>query len=157
MRGGSLEGKTDPRLRPCGAIAGSGDNAEAKENWFLEKFGVEDIFTPENPTCSTKGAVVTNIAHIPEAMSKVMGLNGIHPDFPSRGDLSLKPWFASEEDIGQPNSLRLKTVEAMEPYNCQIAGLAEQVGVVFPRPDDERCLRRLDDGPEEPGEPPTRR
>lgn len=117
----------------AGAIAGSGDNAEAKEKWFMDKFGVDDIYTPENPVCSAKGAVVINIAHIPEAMSKVMELNGIQPDFEPKGDLSLKPWFASDLNIGLPAELNDPVVEAMEPYNQQIAALAEQVGVVFPR------------------------
>jgi succinyl-CoA synthetase alpha subunit len=117
----------------AGAIAGSGDNAEAKEKWFMDKFGVNDIYTPENPVCSAKGAVVTNIAHIPEAMTKVMELNGIKPDFAPRGDLSLKPWFASDLNIGLPKELDQPVVEAMAPYNEQIAALAEQVGVVFPR------------------------
>jgi hypothetical protein len=46
-------------------MAGSGDKAEDKERWFMESFGVDGIFTPENPIASAKGAVVTNIAHIP--------------------------------------------------------------------------------------------
>jgi len=115
----------------AGAIAGSGDNAEAKEKWFMDKFGVDDIYTPENPVCSAKGAVVINISHIPEAMSKVMELNGMQPDFEPRGDLSLKPWFASDLDL--PAELNQPVVTAMAPYDTQIAGLAEQVGVVFPR------------------------
>ena len=53
----------------AGAIAGSGDNAAAKEGWFLDKFGVDAIYTPENPVCSARGAVVTNIADIPAAMT----------------------------------------------------------------------------------------
>ncbi|HEC15419.1 MAG TPA: CoA-binding protein [Sedimenticola sp.] len=117
----------------AGAIAGSGDNAEAKERWFMEKFGVDALYTPENPVCTAKGAVVTNIAHIPAAMTAVMALNGVEPDFEPRGDLSLKPWFASDLDIGLPPELDLPVVEAMPPYNEQIAALAKQVGVVFPR------------------------
>ncbi len=117
----------------AGAIAGSGDNAEAKEKWFMEKFGVDDIYTPENPVVSAKGAVVINIAHIPEALTAVMALNGIEPDFEPRGDLSLKPWFASDLEIGLPPELDTPVVTAMEPYNEQIEALLEQVGVVFPR------------------------
>jgi succinyl-CoA synthetase alpha subunit len=117
----------------AGAIAGSGDNAFEKEKWFMEKFGVDDIYTPENPVCSARGAVVINIAHIPEALTAVMKLNSIEPDFEPRGDLSLKCWFASNTDIDLPEVLQLPVVEAIEPYNEQIALLAEQVGVVFPR------------------------
>jgi succinyl-CoA synthetase alpha subunit len=109
----------------AGAIAGSGDNAFEKEKWFMEKFGVDDIYTPENPVCSAKGAVVINIAHIPEALTAVMQLNNIEPDFESRGDLSLKCWFASNTDIDLPEALQLPVVEAIEPYNEQIALLAE--------------------------------
>ena len=117
----------------AGAIAGAGDNAYEKEKWFMDKFDADDIYTPENPVCSAKGAVVTNIAYIPEALTAVMKLNAIEPDFESQGDLSLKPWFASNLDIGLPENLDIPVVEAIEPYNEQIALLAEQVGVAFPR------------------------
>ena len=59
----------------------------------MDKFGVKDIFTPENPLVSKKGAVVTNIAHIPLALTAVMKLNGVEKDFPPEGNLELKPWF----------------------------------------------------------------
>ncbi|VAX11814.1 Succinyl-CoA ligase [ADP-forming] alpha chain [hydrothermal vent metagenome] len=117
----------------AGAIAGSGDNAEAKEKWFMDKFGVDEIYTPENPVVSAKGAVVINIAHIPEALTAVMAQNDAQPDFAPRGDLSMKPWFSSDLDIGLPADLDQPMVTAMEPYNTQIAALAKQVGVVFPR------------------------
>ena len=117
----------------AGAIAGSGDNAEAKEKWFMEKFGVDDLFSPDNPVCSAKGAVVTNISHIPAAMTAVMALNSAEPDFAPRGDLSLKCWFSNTQGLDLPAALNPPVVEALEPYNDQIAGLDEQVGAVFPR------------------------
>ncbi|MEA3275361.1 MAG: CoA-binding protein [Pseudomonadota bacterium] len=117
----------------AGAIAGAGDNAAEKEKWFMEKFGVTGLYTPEHPVCSEKGAVVTNIAYIPEAMSAVMRLNGVGPDFEPQGDLSLKCWFASDDKLNLPEELDLPVVEAIPPYNRQIAHLAEQIGVVFPR------------------------
>ena len=119
----------------AGAIAGAGDNAYEKEKWFMEKFGVDDIYSPENPVYSAKGAVVTNIAHIPEALSAVMKLNNVEPDFAPQGDLSLKCWFSSNinDDIGLPEALQLPVVEAIEPYNQQIEILGEQVGMAFPR------------------------
>ena len=49
----------------AGAMGGAGDDALAKERWFMQSFGVESLFTPEDPVCSARGAVVTNIAHIP--------------------------------------------------------------------------------------------
>jgi succinyl-CoA synthetase alpha subunit len=118
----------------AGAIAGSGDNAGEKERWFMEKFDVSSIYTPENPVCSAKGAVVTNIAHIPEAMTAVMRLNGIESDFAPQGNLSLKCWFASDDSkLNLSTELDLPVVEAIPPYNRQIARLSEQIGVVFPR------------------------
>ncbi|RDH88915.1 MAG: CoA-binding protein [endosymbiont of Seepiophila jonesi] len=117
----------------AGAIAGAGDNALAKEKWFMEKFGVDAIFTPENPVCSEKGAVVVNIAHIPDAMTAVMAKQGAKPDFDSVGDLSLKCWFSNSQGINLPDYLNPPVVEAMSPYGEQIAGLGEQVGTVFPR------------------------
>lgn len=126
----------DKLTRACGhagAIAGSGDNAAAKEGWFQRKLGVEGIYTPEHPVFSAEGAVVTNIAHIPQALTDVMRLNGIEPDFEPQSDLSLKCWFASTADIGLPPDLQPPVVEALEPYNRQIAVLQRQVGTVFPR------------------------
>ncbi len=126
----------DKLTRACGhagALAGAGDNASEKEKWFIKKLDVEGIYTPENPICSKKGAVVTNIAHIPEALTKVMALNGIEPDFEPRGDLSLKCWFANDQGIELPSDLVLPVVEAIPPYNEQIAVLAEQIGTIMPR------------------------
>jgi hypothetical protein len=114
-------------------MAGSGDRAEDKERWFMESFGVDRIFTPENPAASEKGAVVTNIAHIPLALTAVMKLNNVRPDFAPRGSLSLKPWIANDQGIKLPAHLALPTVEAIPPYNEQIKALARQVGAVVPR------------------------
>ncbi|MDP2811005.1 MAG: CoA-binding protein [Rhodocyclaceae bacterium] len=117
----------------AGAIAGSGDNALAKEQWFMDKFGVSALFTPENPVCSEKGAVVTNISHIPAAMTAVMARRGVKPDFAPVGDLSLKCWFSNIQGIALPTHLNPPVVKAMAPYDEQIALLAEQVGTIFPR------------------------
>ncbi|MBF0308831.1 MAG: CoA-binding protein [Magnetococcales bacterium] len=117
----------------AGAIAGSGDDAAAKEKWFMEKFGVQGIFTPENPICSAKGAVVTNISHVPQALTTVMMLNGIKPDFEPRGNLDLKCWFANNQGLDLPKELCPPVVEAMSPYNEQIAILSKAIGTTFPR------------------------
>ncbi|MEO5349132.1 MAG: CoA-binding protein [Magnetococcus sp. YQC-3] len=123
----------------AGAIAGSGDDAAAKERWFQEKFGVPGIFTPDSPTCSAKGAVVTNISHIPLALTAVMMMNGIKPDFAPRGNLAPKCWFQNSQGLDLPPELAVPVVEAMEPYNQQIADLAKQVGTVFPRQTMKDC------------------
>nr|CRH07508.1 Putative type II ATP citrate lyase AclA [Candidatus Magnetococcus massalia] len=117
----------------AGAIAGSGDNAAAKEEWFMEKFGVDGIFTPENPIFSEKGAVVTNIAHIPQALTMVMGKNGAKPDFEPKGDLSLKCWFENDQGMDLPEELKIPQEKALAPYDEQIEALSKQVGTIFPR------------------------
>ena len=130
---GRWKSKLTRAVGHAGAMAGSGDKAEDKERWFMESFGVDQIFTPENPVVSAKGAVVTNIAYIPLALTAVMKLNNVRPDFTPRGSLSLKPWIANDQGIKLPTHLALPTVEAITPYNEQIKALARQVGAVIPR------------------------
>lgn len=117
----------------AGSLAGSGDDANAKEKWYMDYFGVNGIYTPETPIFSKKGAVVTNIAYIPEALSKVMELNGIKPDFESKGDLSLKCWFSSNGGINIPADLDVPTVTAVSPYDEQIEHVNKLVGAQYPR------------------------
>jgi succinyl-CoA synthetase alpha subunit len=117
----------------AGALAGPGDDALAKERWFQEMFAVDGNYTPERPVFSAKGAVVTNIAHIPEALDAVMRANGEVPDFSPSGHLSLKPWFASSRRFGVPARLDLPAVKAMAPYDEQIQAANRRIGVTFPR------------------------
>jgi len=99
----------------------------------MEKFGVDSLYTPENPVCTKKGAVVTNIAYLPAAMTAVMKLNETNPDFKPEGNLSLKCWFRNTQNIDIPKHLNPPLVKAIAPYDKQIEGLGEQVGVIFPR------------------------
>lgn len=117
----------------AGSLAGSGDDANAKEKWFMKYFGVKDIYTPEKPVFSKKGAVVTNIAHIPEALTRVMELNGVKPDFTPKGDLSLKCWFSSNANVKLPKELDKQVVRAESPYDEQIEHINKQIGAQFPR------------------------
>ena len=117
----------------AGSLAGTGDDALAKEKWFMDYFGVKDLYTPQNPVFSKKGAVVTNIAYIPEALSKVMELNGVKPDFAPKGDLSLKCWFSSTSTVKLPKELDAPVVKAESPYDEQIEHINKQIGAQFPR------------------------
>ena len=130
---GRWKSKLTRAVGHAGAMAGSGDKAEDKERWFMESFGVDEIFTPETPVVSAKGAIVTNIAHIPLALTAIMKLNNVRPDFAPRGSLSLKPWIANDQGIKLPAHLALPVVEAVTPYNDQIKALARQIGAVIPR------------------------
>ena len=130
---GRWKSKLTRAVGHAGAMAGSGDKAEDKERWFMERFGVDAIFTPEKPVVSAAGAVVTNIAHIPLALTAVMKLNAGSPDFTPRGSLALKPWIANDHGIELPAHLALPTVQAIAPYSEQIKALARQIGAVIPR------------------------
>jgi succinyl-CoA synthetase alpha subunit len=130
---GRWKAKLTRAVGHAGALGGDGDDAAAKERWFQEAFGVDSIFTPDNPVVSARGAVVTNIAHIPLALTQVMALNHQQPDFAPKGDLSLKPWFGDNRGLDLPPELDLPVQEAIEPYNRQIASLSRQIGRSFPR------------------------
>ncbi|MEP6876487.1 MAG: CoA-binding protein [Burkholderiales bacterium] len=130
---GRWKSKLTRAVGHAGAMAGGSDDALAKERWFMEKFGVDAIFTPDQPVFSAKGALVTNIAHIPAALTAVMRANATMPDFAPEGNLSLKPWFGSDEGLDLPEELSPAVVQALAPYNEQVALLNEQIGGVVPR------------------------
>lgn len=130
---GRWKSKLTRAVGHAGAMAGGDDDAAAKERWFMNKFGVNGVFTPDNPVASAKGAVVTNIAHIPAALTAVMRENGARPDFAPQGSLALKPWFGSNAGLRLPRELDLPVVEAVMPYSEQIARLNRQIGAVLPR------------------------
>ena len=130
---GRWKSKLTRAVGHAGAIAGLGDGAEDKEAWFREALDVEDIFTPERPVASPKGAVVTNIADIPTALTTVMKLNGMAPDFDTRGSLSLKPWMVNDQGIVLPSEIRLPAVRAPAPYDAQIQAIGKRIGAVVPR------------------------
>lgn len=130
---GRWKAKMTRAIGHAGAMAGSGDNAEAKEKWFQNLLQVDGIYTPENPSISKRGAVVTNIAHIPSALTAVMKLHGVEPDFVSESDLTLKPWFGDNQGFSLPAELDIPLVEPIQPYRDQIAELSKQVGAIFPR------------------------
>jgi len=117
----------------AGAMAGGEDDALAKERWFMEKLGVDALFTPQAPVFSSRGAVVTNIAHIPAALTAVMRANATLPDFEPEGSLALKPWFGSDAGLTLPVMLALPVVEAMAPYAEQVSQVNRQIGSVAPR------------------------
>ena len=111
----------------AGAIAGGGDDAEAKEGWFDTYFGVGE-FNPEKPNVSEKGVRVASIQDVPTAVAAVMTKLGQQPDFAPIGDLSLKPWFVNDQGLALPGSLRMDAVQAMAPYDAEIAEANKQVG-----------------------------
>jgi len=153
---GRWKAKLTRAVGHAGAMAGSGDDAESKEKWYLEKFGVKELFTPENPACSAKGAVVTNIAHIPLALTAAMKLNRIEPDFEPKGSLDLKAWFANDQGLELPNELDLPTVEAIPPYNTQIASAQAADRAHLPAADDEGHFERVHHGCEDADHEATR-
>ena len=130
---GRWKSKLTRAVGHAGAMSGGGDDAASKERWFMEKFGVDALFTPERPVCSAKGAVVTNIADIPAALSAVMAANGVKPDFAPEGTMELKAWFGSNAGAKLPPELDLSVVRAVAPYDTQVKSLDRQVGATFAR------------------------
>jgi succinyl-CoA synthetase alpha subunit len=130
---GRWKSKLTRAVGHAGAMAGGSDDAQTKERWFMEKFGVDGIFTPDHPKFSAKGAVVTNIAHIPAALTAVMRANATLPDFEPEGSLGLKPWFGSDAGLALPPQLALPVVTALKPYDEQIAQVNRQIGTIAPR------------------------
>jgi succinyl-CoA synthetase alpha subunit len=130
---GRWKSKLTRAVGHAGAMAGSGDKAEDKERWFMDAFDAGGVFTPEHPIASEKGAVTTNIADIPAALTAVMRLNGVKPDFEQTGSLSLKPWIANDQGLPLPASLALPAVRALPPYDVQIEGLKKHIGAFFHR------------------------
>ena len=116
----------------AGAMAGSGDDAIAKEEWFDDYFGV-GLFDPDNPDVSEKGVRISSIQEVPAAIAAVMKKVGEEPDFTPIGDLSLKPWFVGEQDVQFPEKLALKRVRAFGPYGDRIDKATRLVGAQVPR------------------------
>lgn len=110
----------------AGALAGGGDNAEAKERWFDEYFGVP-VFDPENPQVSGRGVRAASIQQVPAAMRAVYAHLGLEPDFAPEGDLSLKPWLG-DASCPLPPELDLPMAEPPEPYRERLAAAARQIG-----------------------------
>ena len=46
---GRWKSKLTRAVGHAGAMAGGGDDAASKERWFMDKFGVDALFTPERP------------------------------------------------------------------------------------------------------------
>ena len=136
---GRWKAKLTRAVGHAGAMAGGNDDAAGKERWFMEKFGVDGIYTPGKPILSAKGAVVVNIAHIPMALTALMQENATRPDFAAEGSLALKPWFGANQGLDLPRELDIPVVEATPPYNEQIAALAKQIGAVLPRQSMKDC------------------
>lgn len=120
--------------RPCGhagALAGGGDDAISKENWFDEYFGVK-AFDPENPKVTKRGVRVTSIQHIPEAMKVIFEKIDEKTDFEPSGDLSLKPWIG-DHIVKLPVNLDIPIVNAISPYDEQIKEINKHVGAHYLR------------------------
>jgi len=121
-------------VRSCGhagAMAGSGDDAESKEQWFDDYFGVP-VFDPANPRVSKKGVRISSIQHFPEAMKAIYEKIDEPADFEATGDLSLKLWIG-QNIVPLSKELDLPIVQALPPYDDQIRVINKQIGAQFIR------------------------
>jgi succinyl-CoA synthetase alpha subunit len=115
----------------AGALAGNGEDAESKEAWFDQYFGVPP-FDPKTRVVSKRGVRVTSIQYIPDAMRAVFQKIDESPDFEASGDLSLKPWL-SDNVISLPPTLAVPVVPALSPYDEQIRTYTKEVGAHYLR------------------------
>ncbi|MBN2104415.1 CoA-binding protein [bacterium] len=121
-------------IRSCGhagAMAGGGDDAESKEQWFDTYLDIP-VFDSDHPKVTKKGIRIASIQHFPEAMKAVFKKIGEPPDFKPAGDLSLKLWIG-DNLIVLPEPLSLKITTALLPYDQQIAKMSKQVGAQYMR------------------------
>lgn len=130
---GRWKSKITRAVGHAGALAGSNDDAVSKEKWFDSYFGMP-AFNPDNPKkVSEKGIRVTSIQHIPQALKEIYKLKGYKPDFKPKGNLSLKPWMGNDIGLHLPLKLQLSIVEAIKPYNQEIAKYKKELGANFLR------------------------
>jgi succinyl-CoA synthetase alpha subunit len=115
----------------AGAIVGSGDDAESKEKWFDDYFGV-GVFDPKQPKVSKNGVRVASIHHFPDAMKAVFKAIDEKSDFEPSGNLFLKLWI-SDDVFKLPPELDIPVVKAIPPYNKQITEMTRHVGAVYIR------------------------
>jgi succinyl-CoA synthetase alpha subunit len=115
----------------AGALAGDGEDAESKERWFDDYFGVP-VFDPETRVVGRRGVRVSSIQFVPDAVRAVFEKMGEAPDFETTGDLSLKPWLA-DGVLSLPAELSVPVVRALQPYDRQITAITKEVGAHYLR------------------------
>jgi succinyl-CoA synthetase alpha subunit/citrate synthase len=116
-------------VRACGhagAMAGGGDDAESKERWFDEYFGIP-VFNAGHPAVTKRGVRIASIQHFPAAMNALFNKIDEKPDFQATGDLSLKLWIG-DHIMTLPKDMELSVTQAQSPYNEQINEIQKQVG-----------------------------
>jgi succinyl-CoA synthetase alpha subunit len=130
---GRWKSKLTRAVGHAGAMAGSGDKAEDKERWFMNSFGVDRIFTPEDPVVSAKGALVDQ--HRPHSAGTDGGdeAQQCAAGFRAPRQPCAEGVDSERSGVKLPAHLALPTVEALPPYNEQIKAIARQVGAVIPR------------------------
>jgi succinyl-CoA synthetase alpha subunit len=130
---GRWKSKINRAVGHAGALAGSHDDAESKEKWFDNYFGVP-VFDPENPSrVGKKGVRVTSIQHIPLAMKYIYKLHDWKPDFAPKGNLSLKQWMGNDHNLHLPPHLKRDNVAAIEPYKTEIEAAQKELGAIYLR------------------------
>lgn len=115
----------------AGALAGNGEDAESKERWFDDYFGVP-VFDPERRMVGRRGVRVPSIQFVPDAVRAVFEKMGEAPDFEATGDLSLKPWLA-DAVLPLPPELAVPVVRALPPYDLQITAITKEIGAHYLR------------------------
>ena len=96
--------------------------------------------------------MVTNIAHIPAALTAVMRENAYAARLRPRGQPGAEALVRLQSGAASCRaSWTCRWWRRSPPYNEQIAALNKQIGAVLPRQTHEGCLGRVADGREDPG------
>ena len=150
---GRWKSKLTRAVGHAGAMSGGGDDAASKERWFMDKFGVDALFTPERPVCSAKGAVVTNIAAHSGRADRGDGGERRRARLRARRHDGAQALVRLERGARSCRAeLDLPVVRARRrPTTSRSTALDAQVGAVFPRAGDEGRLGRFADGRQDAG------
>ena len=143
---GRWKAKLTRAVGHAGAMAGGGDDAAAKERWFMEKFGVDGLFTPNTRSARPRALWSTNIAHIPQALTAVMRENATRPDFAPGRQSRAQALVRLQPGADAASGARPAGGRGAGALRRADRALSEQVGAVFAAPVDEGRLGRLADG-----------
>ena len=110
-----------------------------------------------DPICSAKGAVVTNIAHIPQALTKVMALNGDRARLRAQGRPLAQGLARQQSGSGPAGRARPAGDRGARTLRCPDPRDPAPGGCRLRPPVDEGYLGRHADGPGLAGHQPARR
>ena len=130
---GRWKSKLTRAVGHAGAMAGSGDDAADEGTLVHGDVRRRRDLHARAPGLLGEGRGGHQHRPHPAALTAVMALNGVEPDFAPEGDLSLKAWLGNDQGLALPAELDLPMVEAPDALRRADRELRRQVGAVFVR------------------------